>query len=94
LRKRINSNIPYKNIYISTTKTFKPDSNYKPHYREKTDLEIILEQNPIIYVFNKQGSLLYSKNFKEFKSPTYVKHALQSNKNCKYKYSLTNSIDS
>lgn len=94
LRKRIDSNIPYKNIYISTSQTFKPDPNYISKFHEKTELEKILEQNPLIYVFNKNGNLIYSKNFKDFNSPAYVKKALQTNKNCKHKYSLTKDVTS
>ena len=52
IKTKINKS-PYKFIYINTNKDFKPDLNYKPRYRDKTDIEKRLEENPIIYVYNK-----------------------------------------
>ena len=94
IRKKINSKIPYKNIYISTDQKFKPDLNYKPRYHDETELEKTLKTNPIIYVFSKNGNLIYSKNFKDFRSPNYVKKALQSKLRYRYVYSLTDNVDS
>ena len=45
-------------------------------------------------VFDKNGNLIYSKNFKDFRSPNYVKKALQSKLKYRYVYSLTDNVDS
>ena len=77
LKKKIDSGIPYKNIYLSFSKDFRIDSSYKPKYKEKTDLEITLSGNPIVYVFGKMNQLLYSKHLLEFDKPAYVKHKIR-----------------
>lgn len=88
LRKKIDKNIPYENIYLSTNINFKINPNYKPKFHEKTELELLLSKNPTIYHFDKNGNLLEYKRFKEYKHPTYIKRSLISKKHSKCFYSL------
>lgn len=69
LNKKIDSGIPYENIYLTTNKEFKIDPNYKPKYKVADELDLILRSNPIIYKFDKDGNLLDQKNFKDW--PNY-----------------------
>lgn len=88
LRKKIDSGIPYKNIYLSYSQNFKINPNYKPKYRELTDFDKIFEKNPIIYCFDKHGNFLYEKHFNDFHSKHYVKKAIMETKHTNMFYSL------
>lgn len=91
IKTKINKS-PYKFIYINTNKDFKPDPNYKPRYRDKTDIEKRLEENPIVYVYNKDGELLYSKRYNDFDNKSYIRIALHKTGSHKLYYSLENNI--
>lgn len=69
LNKRIDSGIPYLNIYLSYDKYFKINPDYKPKYKEKDELDVLLSQNPMVYKFGKDGTLLDKKLFNEW--PNY-----------------------
>lgn len=66
LKKKIDSNIPYKNIYLSTNPNFKIDLNYKPKYKELDEISKQLSNNPMVYKFNKDGVLLDKRLFREW----------------------------
>ncbi len=88
LKKKIDKNIPYKNIYLSSSSNFKINPNYKPKFKESTDFDKILETNPTIYCFDKHGNFLYEKKFNDFRSKSYVKKAMLSSKHTNIFYSL------
>ena len=78
LNKKIDSNIPYKNIYISTNKDYKIPQNYIPKYRKPDKYDTVFEGNPIIYVFDLNNNLQYSKCLLDFDDPNYVKRKIRS----------------
>lgn len=73
LRKKIDSNTPYKNIYISTNKDFKIPQNKVPRFKEKDELDKIFNSNPIVYVFNRNNQLQYAKQLFDFPKASYIK---------------------
>lgn len=79
LRKKINTNIPYKFIYISTSKTFTINSDYNPRYKEKSELELTLNNNPDIYIYSKTGELTEIKQLSTFNDINYIKRKIRSN---------------
>lgn len=78
-RKKIDTNIPYKNIYLSSKEDFKIPENYVPKYKEKDSWDELFSKNPIVYVFNKSNVFQYEKPLFEFKNIYYVKHKLRIN---------------
>lgn len=80
LRKKVDSGIPYKNIYISTDKEFKIPSNNICRYKEPDSLDKIFEENPTVYVFNLDNKLQYAKPLFDFDNISYVKRKIRSNK--------------
>lgn len=78
LNKKIDSDIPYKNIYISTNKDYKIPQNYIPKYRKPDEYDTVFEGNPIIYVFDLNNNLQYSKCLLDFDDPNYVKRKIRS----------------
>lgn len=77
LNKKIDSNIPYKNIYISSSRDFKVPKNYKPRYKEPDQLDVIFASNPIIYVYDYSNKLVSSKHLFDFDKPYYVKKKIR-----------------
>ena len=92
LKKKIDTKVPYKNIYLSYSNNFKINPNYKPKFQKDTKLNEILKTNPIIYCFDKNGVLLYSKNFNEFHSKSYIRKALRNPIHANIFYSLNNNF--
>lgn len=86
LKKKIDSNIPYKNIYLSYNKDFKVDLSYKPRYKPKTELDTKLDKNPIIYVYGKMNNLIEGKRLSDFKNPAYIRSKIKAGS---IKYRLT-----
>lgn len=80
LRKKIDSNIPYKNIYISTNKDFKVPANYTPKFREQDDLDKVFATNPTVYVFDLNNQLQYAKPLFDFNNIPYIKKKIRSGK--------------
>ena len=77
LNKKIDSNIPYKNIYISTSKDFKVPKNYTPKYKKPDELDATFATNPIIYVYDLNNNLQYSKHLFDFDNIGYVKRKIR-----------------
>lgn len=77
LNKKIDSNIPYKNIYISTNKEYKIPQNYTPKYRKPDEYDAVFADNPIIYVFDRNNNLQYSKHLLDFDDSNYVKKKIK-----------------
>lgn len=86
LKKKIDSGIPYKNLYLSSSEEFHIDPNYKPKYKEQDELELMLANNPIVYIYSKKNILLDSKHLNDFEKPVYIKHKIR--KHCN-RYRLT-----
>jgi phosphotransferase system IIB component len=63
LKKKIDSNIPYKYYYLSTNKDFKIPKKitYNP-----TFIALLQENNPIINIYNEKGKLVSAKRFTEY----------------------------
>lgn len=80
LRKKIDSGIPYKNIYISTDKDFKIPSNYTPKFKEPDSLDKIFATNPTIYVFDLNNQLQYAKPLFDFDNIPYIKKKIRGGK--------------
>ena len=78
LNKKIDSNIPYKNIYISTNRDFKIPQDYTPWYKEPDEFDKLFANNPIIYVFDRSNNLQYSKHFFDFDNTDYIKKKIKS----------------
>ena len=64
IKKKIDSGIPYLNVYLSTSKDFKIDSSYKPRYND-SELFKLLITNPIVYHYDQNGVLLESKHLND-----------------------------
>ena len=75
IKKKIDSGIPYFNIYLSTSKDFKIDPSYKPRYNE-SDLTKMLSHNPIVYRYDHNGILLEYKPLEEWESVGYVRRKI------------------
>lgn len=72
LKKKINSNSPYKNIFISTDKNFKiPNKNY--WYKEKNDLINLFNSDPIIIKYDFFHNVLSKKKLSELKGNARIK---------------------
>lgn len=89
LNKKIDSGIPYKNIYLSYSRNFKINKKYKPKYKEPTELMWALQTNPTVYKFDDSGKLIESKKLNEYTNKQYVKRKIQNpHENGKCFYSI------
>ena len=75
IKKKIDSGIPYLNVYLSTSKDFKIDSSYKPRYND-SELFKLLTTNPIVYHYDQNGVLLESKHLNDWPNVAYIRRKI------------------
>ncbi len=86
LKKKIDSGIPYKEYYLSTSKTFSITKDMIKRHPAKTAIDDYLDTNPTIYIYNKQSELIGISKFNDLKHSHTIRIRIKNGTS--YKYSL------
>lgn len=78
LKGKINSNIPYTNIFLSTDKNFCPlKKDY--FYRGNNELYEFFKKNPYVYIYKSNGDIRSNKRLREHKDSPRIMNFIRNN---------------